>query len=98
MGTLSFTKPTDAALSKFLADQVECGFSYSEVGASADTPPIDYDIDRTQIELGRGSEVFEKAKVAVQEWRQFQLGWVEAWPPQSPIEVGRDVAVLGRRA
>ena len=29
-------------------------------------------------------------------WQQFHLGWVEAWPPDTPIQPGEVVAVLGR--
>ena len=30
------------------------------------------------------------------QWQQFRLGWVEAWPPDTPIREGEVVAVLAR--
>ena len=33
---------------------------------------------------------------ALQRWEQFRLGWVEAWPADTPIRAGEVVAVLAR--
>jgi uncharacterized protein (UPF0548 family) len=33
---------------------------------------------------------------ALRRWGQFALGWVEAWSPDTPIQSGEVVAVMGR--
>ena len=95
MRTLSLYKPTAEIIRKFLAKQAALDFSYSAVKATAAIPPAGYVVDRTRIELGAGKLVFETAKAALQRWQQIRLGWVEAWPPDTPLEVGRVVAIRG---
>lgn len=34
---------------------------------------------------------------ALVRWRQFDLGWVEAWSPETPIRTGDVVAVMSRQ-
>ena len=48
------------------------------------------------MELGPGQAVFERAKRALSKWRQFDLGWLEAFPEDTPIRVGETVFVLAR--
>jgi uncharacterized protein (UPF0548 family) len=96
MQTLWLQKPSTDILSQFVAEQSALDFSYSAVGASAETPPIGFIVDRTRIELGAGQSIFEAAKAALQRWQQFRLGWVEAWSPDTPLEVGQTVAIIGR--
>jgi len=95
MRRLSPYKPTADILRKFLAQQAALDFSYSAVEATAAMPPAGYVVDRTRIELGSGELVFETAKAALRRWQQIQLGWVEAWSPDTPLEVGRVVAIMG---
>jgi uncharacterized protein (UPF0548 family) len=42
--------------------------------------------------------VFQAAKDALRRWRQFDLGWLEAWPPETPIRTGEVVAIVARAA
>ena len=58
--------------------------------------PPSYTIDRTRVELGAGGDVFERAKTALARWRQFQLGWLEAFPDDTPIRPGETVLVIAR--
>lgn len=95
MRTLSLRKPSAETLRHFLAEQAALDFSYSAVGATAAMPPAGYVVDRTRIDLGVGEAVFEAAKTALQRWQQFRLGWVEAWSPDTPLEVGQVVAIMG---
>jgi len=57
-------------------------------------PPPGYVVDHTRIRLGEGEAVFRAAKAALRRWEHFRLGWVEAWPPETPIQAGRVVAVV----
>ena len=93
---LSWQKPTDEFVRRFLAKQSALDLSYPEVGATATTPPAHYVVDHTRIRLGEGESVFRSAVVALRKWEQFHLGWVEAWPSNTPIQTGEDVAVMGQ--
>src|SRR6516225_9016467 len=59
-------------------------------------PPAGFVVDRTRIRLGGGARTFAAAKAALERWEHFRLGWVEAWPPDTPIQAGRVVAVIAR--
>jgi uncharacterized protein (UPF0548 family) len=93
---LSLRKPSAESVRRFLAGQAKLPFTYSAVGATATTPPAGYVVDRTRIKLGEGETVFRVAGDAVRRWEQFRLGWVEAWSPDTPIQPGEVVAVMGR--
>lgn len=93
---VSFRKPAVETLRVFLAGQTDMPFTYEAVGATATTPPADFVVDRTRIRLGEGERVFAAAKAALQRWEQFNLGWVQAWPSDTEIKVGKVVAVMGR--
>jgi uncharacterized protein (UPF0548 family) len=93
---LSLRRPSTESIRAFLASQSKLGFTYSAVGATATTPARRYALDHTRIKLGEGEDVFTKAKAALERWDQFRLGWVEAWPPRAPIQVGEVVAVVAR--
>jgi len=96
MRTFYLQKPSSDVLGRFLAEQAALDFSYSAVGATAATPPAGFKVDRTRIELGNGEAVFDAAKAALERWQQFRLGWVDVWSPETPLEVGQVVAIMGR--
>lgn len=98
MRTLFLQKPKPEFLQGFLTQQAQLDFTYAAVGATATTPPPGFVVDRTRIDLGFGPEVFSAAKEALRRWQQFQLGWVDAWPHNTPLVPGQVVAVLGRGA
>ncbi len=93
---MSLRKPTPEILRRFLATQTELPFTYEAVGATAETPPFGYNVDRTRIKLGEGEALFQSAIGALRRWEQFRLGWVDAWSPDTPIQKGEVVAVMGR--
>ena len=92
----SLRRPSDMAVRDFLAAQAKLDFTYTAVGATASLPPAGYLVDHTRIKLGEGEEVFTRAKAALGRWEQFRLGWVEAWPPETPIRTGEVVAVVAQ--
>ena len=49
-------------------------------------------MDETIVALGSGA--IQRAKAALREWTQFDLGWVELYPRHASTEVGSVVAVL----
>jgi uncharacterized protein (UPF0548 family) len=93
---LSLRKPSADALRRFMAAQAKLPYTYEAVGATAKTPPPGYVVDRIRMKLGEGEAVFRSAITALRRWEQFRLGWVEAWSPDTPIQPGEVVAVMGR--
>ncbi len=92
---LSIRRPSVDVISQFLIEQASLPFTYSAVGATAHTPPAGFVVDQTRVLLGNGERVYRAAKAAIQGWQQFQLGWVEAGPPETPIQRGEVVVVMG---
>ena len=89
-------KPSPATIRAFLAAQARLDLTYPVVGATAATPPAGYVVDHTRVRLGEGESVFRAGVAALGRWDQFRLGWVEAWPPETPVQAGQVVAVVAR--
>jgi len=92
----SIRRPTDAAVRVFLQAQSRLDFTYAECGATATTPPAGYVVDRTRVQLGSGDEIFRRAQAGLRRWRQFDLGWLRAFPEDTPIRKDEIVAVVAR--
>jgi len=91
---LLFRKPTPEMIQAFLEQQRPLNFTYRDADPKALSG---YDRDHTRVQLGEGIEVFEAAKAALRNWQHFQLGWVEAWPSNTPIQKDQVVAVLAHQ-
>src|ERR1043166_4284889 len=87
-------RPSPDEIEQFLNRCRELPLSYQPVGV-AQRLPANFKIDETQCALGNGIEVFERAKLALTQWREFELGWVELFPRDASIEAGTEVAVVG---
>jgi uncharacterized protein (UPF0548 family) len=91
---LLFRKPTPESIQAFIELQRPLNFTYRD----ADPKTLSgYDRDHTRVQLGTGIEVFETAKTALRNWQHFQLGWVEAWPSNTPIQKDQVVAILAHQ-
>jgi uncharacterized protein (UPF0548 family) len=93
----SIGKPSGETMRRFLAAQSKLDFSYSAIGATANTPPSGYVVDHTRTQLGEGAQVFEAAKAALKRWEHFQFSWLEAGPVSTPIEVDAVVTVMAHQ-
>jgi uncharacterized protein (UPF0548 family) len=93
---LLLRKPSPDTIQHFLAQQALLPLTYSAVGATAAVPPAGYVVDHTRIPLGQGDAVFLAARSALTRWQQFRLGWLEATPPDTPIQTGAVVALVAR--
>ena len=91
---LLFRKPMPKTIQAFLERQRDLDFTFHEAEV---TDSSRFDRDHTRVKLGVGNEVFAAAKVALQQWQHFNLGWVEACPSDTPIQSGQVVAVLARQ-
>jgi uncharacterized protein (UPF0548 family) len=87
-------RPNTEFIQAFLADQRNCSFSYSQVGASRQSAPKGYTVDHNRLLLGNGPECFERAAQAIRQWKMFDMPWVNLCWPDTPIQEGVTVAVL----
>ena len=88
--------PNPDAVRRFLSEQADQPFSYSDPGASQHGHLPGYAVDHNMIELGRGVDTFTRAIEALRRWEMFNLGWVRLYWPEAPVAVGTVVAVLAR--
>jgi uncharacterized protein (UPF0548 family) len=86
-------QPNEKLIRQFISSQRDLPFSYSEVGATRESPPAGYAIDHNRIRLGEGREAFMRASDALSKWRHFELGWASVVPHGSPMQTGTTVAV-----
>lgn len=91
-----FRQPTDVVIHAFLRAQARLDFTYAETGATSVTAPANYVVDHIRIRLGKGEAVLHRAKIGLKGWKQFDLGWLKAFPADTPIRSGEVVAVVAR--
>ena len=90
------SRPSPKLIRKFLEEQAGKSFSYSEIGATNSQLPPGYSINHTRKQVGFGTEVFEASCAALRTWQHLQLGWVDCWPHDAPLQAGSQIAVLGK--
>lgn len=93
---LLIARPSDAEVREFLRSQASAELSYAGVGSTRHDPPVGYTVDHNRVLLGHGQAAFDRAARAIRGWRMFDLGWVELYWPDAPIEPRTTVAVLVR--
>jgi len=87
-------RPDGKAVDRFLADCRYDGFSYPEIGATKITAAPGYNIDHNRIRIGIGKTAFDRAQVAIRNWKMFEMEWVKLFYDNTPIEIGQTVAIL----
>jgi uncharacterized protein (UPF0548 family) len=88
-------RPSRAAIDRFLLDSQELPLSYGPIGIVRGEA-VRHDLDEAIVAIGNGKADFERARTALIAWKQFDIGWVETFPRDAPVEVGTVVAVLIR--
>ena len=86
-------RPSPREIEEFINQSRHLSLSYEQVGIAKQSP-AGFSIDEASGVLGQGAQTFELAKLALTEWRHFDLGWVELFPRGASIEPGSVVAVL----
>ena len=86
-------RPSQRELEQFIDQSRQLPLSYDQVGIAKQSP-AGFSVDEASALVGRGKQVFERARIALSEWRHFDLGWVELFPPDASIEPGSVVGVL----
>jgi uncharacterized protein (UPF0548 family) len=94
----SFRNPSIETRRRILAFESRLDLTYSAAGATVGKTavPAGYAVDSTRVELGRGQTAFDRAKLGLANWKQFNLGWLEAFPNDTPILIGETVLVIAR--
>ena len=86
-------RPSPEAIDRFVRDSQELPLSYGPIGiVNRETPCRD--LDEALVTIGRGRTDFDRARAALLAWKQFDIGWVETFPRNAPVDVGTVVAVL----
>ena len=86
-------RPSPEAIDRFVRDSQELPLSYGPIGiVNRETPCRD--LDEAIVTIGRGRTDFDRARAALLAWKQFDIGWVETFPRNAPVDVGTVVAVL----
>jgi len=88
-------RPSRLAIDRFLHDSQELPLSYGPIGIVRGET-VRHDLDEAIVAIGNGKADFERARTALIAWKQFDIGWVETFPRDAPVEVGTVVAVLIR--
>jgi uncharacterized protein (UPF0548 family) len=82
-------------IERFLDRSRSLPLSYGPIGILRHAPDV-HGLDEQVVVIGHGEADFDRARIALAEWKQFDIGWVEAFPKQAAIETGTIVAVLIR--
>jgi uncharacterized protein (UPF0548 family) len=88
-------RPSRQAIDAFLRQSQDLPLSYAPVGLVRDRGDVS-GITQSLVTIGRGADDFARASAALRAWTQFDVGWVDTFPPHAPIAVGTVVAVLIR--
>lgn len=89
-----WSKPNRDSVIAFLSAQQSQPFSYDDVGSSRREAPKGYIVDHNRMKLGQGVQAFERAKCAVTKWKMFDMPWIELCWPDTPVQLGANVAVV----
>jgi len=90
---LFFARPSPSEIEQFIDRSKELPLSYQPTGIGRGFPR-GFKVDEVCAVIGHGDIAFARAKQALISWQQFDLGWVELFPPHAPVETGTVVAVL----
>jgi uncharacterized protein (UPF0548 family) len=90
------TRPSVRDIDAFVAASRELPLSYGKAGLARESPPGGFTLDETVVTIGSGVAAFARAKRALIDWRQCELGWIEVFPKSAAIDPGTPIAVLVR--
>jgi len=91
----AISRPSDYVIQHFITQSQQLALSYDQIGVAREKEPT-FTHDEASAVIGHGANTFAAAKKALDQWRQFDLGWVELFPGGASIEKDTNVAVLIR--
>jgi uncharacterized protein (UPF0548 family) len=89
-------RPTEEQIRAYLARQDGQPFSYEAAGCTREELPAmpGWNVDRQRVHLGRGREVFERAKRAICQWEMFPQALARICNPDQAPQQDLVVGVL----
>ena len=92
---LRVRRPSPAAVRQLLDDSLGAALTYSEVGATRGLElPAGYRHDHSEIGLGRGPDVFDRAVRALRGWQAQRGAGLEVVPDDAWVEEQETVVLL----
>ena len=88
-------RPSPGTIDRFLRESQDLPLSYGPIGIVRAEHAC-RNLYEATVAIGHGREDFERARAALEAWRQFDIGWVETFPRHAPVTAGTVVAVLIR--
>ena len=88
-------RPSRVEIERFLDRSRGLPLSFTPTGIAGQLPDVGR-FDEHVSPIGHGDADFERARVALAHWKQFDVGWVCAFPERTPVATGMVVAVLIR--
>jgi uncharacterized protein (UPF0548 family) len=89
----SIRRPSLKQIGQFVEQSKDLTLSYHPIGIAKGNAP-GFTLDEASAVIGRGRDAFARSKMALTSWKQFDLGWVELFPPGASIEPESAVGVL----
>src|SRR5262245_61934791 len=86
-------RPSMFEVERFLAESRELPLSYGPADLAHERPD-GFVVDEEVVLVGSGEASVRRARAALDEWRHFELGWVELFPRRAATAPGTVVAVL----
>jgi len=81
----------------FLEKQIAEPFSYREIEATRGHPPRGYDYDDSEVQLGEGKAVYDRAVEALFAWQMFPPAWTRILTAETgQIHPGLNLVVQAR--
>lgn len=94
---MSLRAPSGDAIAAFVRAHETTPLSYPEVGATRAGLPAGYHVDRRKEIIGRGDQVFARARAAIDAWEMHRGAGVRVTPVEAPRE-GLTIALVVRAA
>lgn len=89
-------RPPPALLDRVLRDAGRLTLSYGPPGIARGVAPDGFRAAEERRVIAHGRDAFARAVRALQEWRQFDLGWVSIYPTNAALATGTNVLVVAR--
>lgn len=87
-------RPSPALIERVLAAERPAPLSYPDAGITRTGGARGYGVNRHELRLGAGAEVYARAVAAARSWAMYDLPWTHVVPPGTPAEPGAVFATV----
>jgi uncharacterized protein (UPF0548 family) len=89
-------RPEAARLDDILQSARQWPLSYDPPGIARGVAPARYRVAEERGIVGHGRDAFDRGVRALEQWRQFDLGWATLYPRDALLTPGTNVLVVAR--